>query len=231
MADGAGLAGIISGTDPMAPVEMRALQTYQMGQQAQDTSQWANQGIWGALGRGIAAARGSGAADQLQQITQARMAALPDLAAAYASDDPYKWAASNASANPMARWAILSQTPDQVAATKQRMAETALKRAELPRAEAVGGLATSGGLGAVPTIGGGAAPGAAPAATPTAAPGAAPPTTTAAIQGAPSATADPLVNAPAAGAGRLTWLAGLPPAQQKIILARLRAQQQPAARL
>jgi hypothetical protein len=227
MADGAGLAGIISGTDPMAPVEMRALQTYQMGQSAQDTSQWANQGIFGALGRGIAAARGSGAADQLQQVTQARMAALPDLAAAYAADDPYKWAASNPNANPLARWTILTQTPDQVAATKQRMAETALKRAELPRAEAVGGLATSGGLGSVPTLPAG---GGAPTSAPAAAPPSPQPATTTTIQGT-TPPADPTANAPVAGASRLSWLQGLPPAQQKLILARLRAQQQPVGRL
>jgi hypothetical protein len=88
----------------------------------------------------------------------------------------------------------------------------------LPYAQARGREAAGGtAFGGVPTIGGGVAPAPAlPAATtsePTPLPGAGP--------------TDPLANLPPAGAQRLAYLQGLPSAQQKAILARLRARQQP----
>ena len=220
MADGT-LAGIISGTDPMAPVEMRALQAQQLGQSALDTSQWANQGIGGALGRMIAAARGNAAADQIAQIAQARVAAMPDLAAAYASGDPYRWAADNPGSSPLARAMLLNQPPEKVLATRTAAAQLPMVTA---RSQAATEALTGGGgvpgmvqsstaaqpaqpAPARPAGGGQAAP-----------PSSVGPAPVAAISGAIDNVQAAL---PAAGDQRIAYLQKLPPYLQRALLARI----------
>jgi hypothetical protein len=155
-----------------------------------------------------------------QQLAAQQSAAMGDMGKYLSAHDPVRAAAADTSGNPVARWAMLRSTPQQVIQMRQAMAETQLKQAELPYAQARGREAAGGtAFGGVPTIGGGVAPAPAPPAMPTAPPAGAP----APLQGA--GPPDPLANMPPAGQQRLAWLQGLPPAQQKAILARLRAQQ------
>lgn len=110
------LASLISGTDPLAPIELRAYQAIQNANAVRDASQWANQGPFGALARTIA---GFGAPMQaqnaLQQVAAAKAAANPQLFQALASGNPYQWGANNPQAGPVALSSILANAP---AATK-----------------------------------------------------------------------------------------------------------------
>ncbi len=108
------LASIISGTDPMSPLVLRVLQSQQLLNSARDASQWQNQGIFGALGRTIAAAQGSSGANQvLQQLASQRAAGLPATFQALASGNPYAWGANPANgASPTTLASILANAPD-----------------------------------------------------------------------------------------------------------------------
>lgn len=108
----ADLAGIISGTDPMAPLELKAYQQQQLLNSVRDASQWANQGPFGALARTIGGMQTGGAQDTLNQIVQQRQAANPQLFQALASGNPYQWGAQNPQANPTALASILANAPD-----------------------------------------------------------------------------------------------------------------------
>lgn len=106
------LASIISGTDPTAPIQLRAYQAIQNANAVRDASQWNNQGPFGALARTIA---GFSAAPQAQdavaQIAAAKAAANPQLFQALASGNPYAWGANNPQASPVALSSILQNAP------------------------------------------------------------------------------------------------------------------------
>lgn len=104
------LASIISGTDPLAPLEMRALQQYNLGQSVRDASQWQNQGFLGALGRTLGSFSANNT-DALQQIAAQRSQALPTVFQALASGNPYQWGANNPSASPVALASVLANAP------------------------------------------------------------------------------------------------------------------------
>jgi hypothetical protein len=170
-----------------------------------------------------------------QQVAAQQAAAMPDLAAAYASDDPYKWVSENPNASPVARWAILRSTPEEVAQAKNIMAESALRRAQLPLASARGtaisaglpGLTTPATTPTLPPVGGGVGAAGGGVAAPIRTAGAAGTDPTAGIpliQGA-GPPADPLSGMPAAGAGRLAWLQKQPVAVQRLAIARMRGAQ------
>jgi hypothetical protein len=132
----AGLADVIAGTvsgdaGPLAPEELQAARGLQLQQAAMDNSQWANQGWGGALAHAIAGFAGpSMAQGAVGDLTQQRIASLPALAEAYSSPDPYQWAAQNPQADPIARWSVLGQSPAQMAAVKNALADAALRQAQ-----------------------------------------------------------------------------------------------------
>lgn len=107
------LASIISGTDPMSPLQLRVLQSQQLLNAARDASQWQNQGIFGALGRTIAAAQGSsGANDVMQQLAAQKAAGLPGTFQALASGNPYAYGANPQNKlSPSALASILANAP------------------------------------------------------------------------------------------------------------------------
>lgn len=108
MAD-ATLASIISGTDPLAPLELRALQQQQLLNSARDASQWANQGPWGALARTIAGFSGSPAQQTVGNIAGQRIAAQPQTLAALANPGgPLAYAAQHPGMNPISAADILN---------------------------------------------------------------------------------------------------------------------------
>lgn len=107
----ADLASIISGTDPLAPLVLQAEQQQQLLNSARDASQWANQGPFGALARTLAGFSGGGAQNTLQQITQQRAAAQPDVFQALASPNAYQWGANHPQASPLALAGVLANAP------------------------------------------------------------------------------------------------------------------------
>ncbi len=129
----ADLASIISGTDPLAPLVLQAEQQQQQLNSARDASQWANQGIFGALARTMAGGAGGGAQNTLQQIVQQRSAAQPDLARLLAGNDPYGTLAANPDQySPIARAALLNgATPLTVAESRQKAAEAGIQQLNL----------------------------------------------------------------------------------------------------
>lgn len=114
MAD-ASLASIISGTDPLAPLELRATQAQQLLNSVRDSSQWANQGPFGALARTIAGFQApSMAQDTLSQIVQARQAANPDIVKMLAAPQgAASYAAANPNISPLAMALAANQTPNE----------------------------------------------------------------------------------------------------------------------
>jgi len=218
MADG--LAGVLAGGGPLGPAEMQA---QMWGAGAMDPRTLASSA--GPVGQAIGqltatlAARPQAMA-AAQQVAAAQTAAMGDLSAAYASDDPYKWVSDNPNASPVARWSILRSTPEQVAQTKQSIAQAALLRAQTIRPEAFGTLLRSGETG-VPTLP--AAVGGAPIRTATAG-GGDPTAGIPQLQGA-GPSPDPLSGMPAAGPARFAWLQKQPVALQRQAIARMRSPQ------
>jgi hypothetical protein len=146
------------------------------------------------------------------------MQALPDLSAAYASDNPYQWVQNNPNASPLARAMILNASPLQVAQAKRAGADAGLLQSQIG---AFGGAPSIAGPGA-PSIGAarGAAPGAAPGVAPAA------PSPVAPLAGAEAPAAAPVAapafdSMPPPGPARMAWLTRLPPAQKAALLARL----------
>ncbi len=139
----ADLASIISGTDPLAPLVLQAEQQQQQLNSARDASQWANQGIFGALARTIAGGAGGGAQNTLQQIVQQRQAAQPDLATLLAGPDPYGAlaAAQPGQYNPLAVAQLLNgATPGSVAEARLHAAQANLFGAKTDFARQQGDL-------------------------------------------------------------------------------------------
>jgi hypothetical protein len=213
------LAGILAG-NPLAPLQLQALQSQQLVTAADDPSKWADMGWGGALAHALSGAVFPGRAQAaVQQISDARTAALPDLAQAYAADNPYDWAANNPNANPLARAMILSQNPTEVAGVKSKMAETQLQRAQAGLAQWQLGqrpaLSSGGGYLTTPH-------GAAPGGGGVGVPGVTGPASTAGTDrtalddvttGRPQA-ANPFASIPPAGPQRMAWLARLTPQQR-----------------
>lgn len=238
MADG-DLQSIISGLDPTAAMQLQALQGQNIAAGAANPANWQGQGIFGGLARQIALGQGmAGARDAVSQVVNARVAAQPDLAAALAASDPFQYAAANPGMNPIARAQILQSTPEQVAATRNQMADAAYRQAmaqfQMFRTAGMGNVppivagrgaptpampGVSGG-GAAPPIGGGVRLPPAnvspygsgrygdPALTATPDQGTA----------APVAALGPI---PPPGPQRMQWLARLTPAQRAALLSRL----------
>lgn len=124
MAD-ATLASIISGTDPLAPLELRALQQQQLLSSARDASQWANQGPFGALARTIAGFSGGPSQSTVGNIAGQRVAAQPQTIAALANPGgPLAYAAQHPGMNPISA-ADLINGP--TAGTGQAQALAAIK--------------------------------------------------------------------------------------------------------
>ena len=208
MANGQGGFDPVTGS-PTLPAEYQALQGEQLSKMGlQDTPT----GPFGALARMIAAGRGSSMTqDALSQITQMHQDALPSLAKAYGSDDPYGTIASDPNASSYAKWMILNQSPQQVADTKMRLTTAQTGQAQLPLAKARGQAAAGVGTAQpLPTVGGGVQPAAAGA-------GSAP------AGGAPAVNpVDSAVAAmPPPGDARMAYLRGLPPNVQRQLLTRL----------
>jgi hypothetical protein len=159
MADG--LAAAILGGSPLGGDILGLQQGQQLTNVGDDPSKWADLGWGGALAHALTGVVGpSMAQGAAQRISGAYQAALPDLAAAYKADDPFQWAASNPDASPLARWTILNQSPDQVAATKERIARTGYTNVEAAKA-GLGLPAARSELGkAYPDLYGGAGAGA-----------------------------------------------------------------------
>lgn len=102
----ADLASIISGTDPLAPLMLQAEQQQQLLNSARDASQWQNQGLAGALARTIAGFGGGGAQNTVNQITQQRMSAYPDIVKMLAAPEgATSYAAANPNISPLAMYA------------------------------------------------------------------------------------------------------------------------------
>ncbi len=138
----ADLASILSGTDPMDPLILRASQQQQLLNSARDASQWQNQGPFGALARTIAGIRGGGENDALNQIVQQRAAAMPDVLKALASPNAYAYGAQNAgSISPTGLASIMAQAPAAARASLEG-SQGALMRNELASYGALGGPAT-----------------------------------------------------------------------------------------
>lgn len=101
MADSSILSSILSGNDPLAPQMVPAYIAAQQTQQMLDPNYGMNQGPFGALARVLAGATGygqGGLQSAVQNVTNQRTAALPELAKLYATDDPYKEAGANTGA-------------------------------------------------------------------------------------------------------------------------------------
>lgn len=107
----ADLASIISGTDPLAPLVLRAEQQQQLLNSARDASQWQNQGPFGALARTIAGIRGGGDNPALNQIVQQRAAAMPEVFQALASPNAYQYGAQHPETSPIGLASILANAP------------------------------------------------------------------------------------------------------------------------
>jgi hypothetical protein len=146
MADASLLASIISGTNPLDPTMLGAYQGAQLSNAGLDPNFGHNEGLFGALGKMIAAARGGPMLQQgVEQATAANTAAMPDLAKLLASPDPYTALAGNtAGFNPIAASRLLQgATPEQVAEARLKAAQTQLAYAqaapEPPRPSSLGG--------------------------------------------------------------------------------------------
>lgn len=207
----------------MAPLELRAYQAQQQLNAVRDASQWKDQGLFGALGRTLAAAQAPAASqDAVQQIVQQRLAAAPDLAKMLsAPQGAAAYVAANPNISPLAKMLATNQTPLEGAQGQQLAIANqlgALNLAGFQRAQPGASVSTpvartNGGIAA---LGASGQPGAA-AAVPTpqrAAPTAASPIapTQEMIEGAAKLPDPPtlaqLLKTPA---DRAKFLAGLPP--------------------
>jgi hypothetical protein len=101
--------------------------------------------VFGQINAGIARNQAAGLA---QQLAGERMTALPDLASAYSADDPFKWAAANPNASPLARAMILGGSPGEVAKAKEAGAAAALANLNVRGFPQPGTPLSTGGLGA-----------------------------------------------------------------------------------
>lgn len=151
----ADLASIISGTDPLAPLILRAEQQQQLLNSARDASQWQNQGPFGALARTIAGIRGGGDNPALDQIVQQRAAAMPSVFQALASPNAYQYGAAHPETSPVGLASILANAPGAARAGLEG-AQGGLARNELASYGALGAPSTPGilkspGLTPVPT--------------------------------------------------------------------------------
>jgi hypothetical protein len=157
MADGS-LIGMLAGGSPLAPQEVQGGIASTL---ASDPTRLAYSS--GPVGQALGQISGGfyqgQATDMARQISQAHMDAMPSLAKAYASDDPYGTIANDPDASPYAKWMVLQQTPEQVADTKMRLGQAQTTQALLPKYKAIGQAAA--GVGAqqpFPTVGGAAGP-------------------------------------------------------------------------
>jgi len=121
MADASLLASIISGTNPLDPTMLGAYQGAQLSNAGLDPNFGHNEGLFGALGKMIAAARGGPMLQQgVEQATAANTAAMPDLAKLLASPDAY--GAINAGTNPIAAARLLQGATPETAANARLLA-------------------------------------------------------------------------------------------------------------
>jgi hypothetical protein len=109
----ADLASIIAGTDPMAPLELQTYQALQRQNAVNDASQWANQGLAGALARTIAGFTApSQAQNALSQIVAQRQAAYPDIVKMLAAPQgAAQYAVQNPNISSLALAMAANQTP------------------------------------------------------------------------------------------------------------------------
>jgi hypothetical protein len=167
MADGASsLIGLLAGGSPLAPEEVQGTIAGTLGMDPSrlgSSDQFNPMGqVFGQLAAGQQRAQAINAA---QQIAAAHQDALPALARAYASDDPYSAIANDPNATPYAKWMLLNQTPEEMARNKYWFGQgqllqpdIAAKRAGLPLVlKGIAG-AQSSGTGAAPTSTGAPAP-------------------------------------------------------------------------
>jgi hypothetical protein len=234
----ADLASILSGTDPMAPLELQAYQQQQMLNSARDSSQWQNQGLAGALARTIAGFGGGGAQNTVQQIAQQRMAAYPDIVKMLAAPEgATSYAAANPNISPLAMSMVANQTPTQAAQGRELSIANQLGSIDLAaytarqkaQQQAAGG-GTSPGVISAPVATRGAIP-APVSASPTTAQqqpsltnGAslAPPQTTGAQSIVEGTLPSPAAFASVSPAARAAALAKMAPAQRSAFIAQMR---------
>lgn len=163
MADTNLLASILAGNDQLAPQMLSGYQGSQLSAAALDPNFGHNEGWGGALAKIIAGIRGGGMTqDAVNGVTQARAAAMPEMAQLLAGDDPYKAAAANPNINPLNLAAILSgATPGSVAEARYKAAQAAKEGLNLRGYQGlpqqVGAVPPNKNAGAV-MGGGGAAP-------------------------------------------------------------------------
>jgi hypothetical protein len=151
MADASLLASIISGTNPLDPTMLGAYQGAQLSNAGLDPNFGHNEGLFGALGKMIAAARGGPMLQQgVEQATAANTAAMPDLAKLLSSPDAY--GAINANTNPIAAARLLQGATPETAANARLLGEqAALKQLDVAGYQRAAAAAAAGNpLGAVP---------------------------------------------------------------------------------
>ena len=129
MADSSLLAQIIAGQDPLSAQMLQGQQGAQLAGAALNPEFGHNEGIAGALAKTLAGFSGHDMLNNaVQNTTQARIGAQPDMARLLASNQPYQDMASNPGGyNPLARAALLNgASPLQAAQTKEALANAAL---------------------------------------------------------------------------------------------------------
>jgi hypothetical protein len=129
MADPNLLASIIAGQDPLSAQMLQGQQGAQLSGAALNPEFGHNEGIAGALAKTLAGFSGHDMLNNaVQNTTQARIGAQPDMARLLASNQPYQDMANNPGGyNPLARAALLNgASPLQAAQTKEALANAAL---------------------------------------------------------------------------------------------------------
>jgi hypothetical protein len=234
----ADLASIISGTDPLAPLMLQAEQQQQLLNSARDASQWQNQGLAGALARTIAGFGGGGAQNTVNQITQQRMSAYPDIVRMLAAPEgATSYAAANPNISPLAMSMVANQTPLQAAQGRELSIANQLGSIDLTayqqrqRAQqAAAGGGTSPGVISAPVATRGAIPAPVSASAtmaqqqPSLTNGAslAPPQTTGAQSIVEGTLPSPAAFASVSPAARAAALAKMAPAQRSAFIAQMR---------
>ncbi len=211
MADSSLLASIISGNDPLAPQMVPAYVAAQQTNAMLSPEYGMNSGPFGALAKVLAGATGYGQAglkDAVQNVTDQRNAARPEIARLLASPDAFSALAANPQASPLASAAVLNgATPNSVAEARLHGAQALYNAAQANLANKPLTPTSPMYGGASPTMPGRTAGAAAPMA-----PAAFPQDYT----GRPQAEPD------------VASIAGMPPAQRIQILARMNPAQRAA---
>lgn len=132
------LASILAGQDPLSPQILQGLEGAQLSQTAADPT--ASGGGWGGvLARFLAASQGHDMQNQaVQDTTQARIAARPELAQLLAQPDAYA-AAAQGQHSPLAMAGVLNgATPENIAQTHEAAARAAYLGAQANLANRTG---------------------------------------------------------------------------------------------